>query len=194
MRSVRRRRIGRPSCWPATWPRKRASRCPSRQCEPRSMLWAMCVSVPPGPSSARLKRKPITWETRGSVEVLLAGASAPEPLPVEPLVEADLQAQLPADLAALLALLPQADLYRARMRCSSPFTRRSHGSGASRGGAGNAWSRPLETTGKSMGLACSTGAMAGSMAESLLDAPPMCSVNKCGQPLPAPNVAGGSLL
>ena len=43
--------------------------------------------------------------------MLLAGASAPEPLPVAPLVEADLQAQLPADLAALLALLPQADLY-----------------------------------------------------------------------------------
>jgi transposase len=43
--------------------------------------------------------------------VLLAGASAPEPLPVEPLVEADLWDQLPADLAALLALLPQADLY-----------------------------------------------------------------------------------
>jgi transposase len=43
--------------------------------------------------------------------VLLAGASAPEPLPVEPLVEADLLDQLPADLAALLALLPQAGLY-----------------------------------------------------------------------------------
>ena len=43
--------------------------------------------------------------------MLLAGASAPEPLPVEPLVEADLLDQLPADLAALLALLPQADLY-----------------------------------------------------------------------------------
>jgi len=43
--------------------------------------------------------------------VLLAGASAPEPLPVEPLVEADLWDQLPADLTALLALLPQADLY-----------------------------------------------------------------------------------
>jgi transposase len=43
--------------------------------------------------------------------VLLAGASAPEPQPVEPLVEADLLDQLPADLAALLALLPQADLY-----------------------------------------------------------------------------------
>jgi transposase len=56
--------------------------------------------------------------------VLLAGASAPEPLPIEPLVEADLLAQLPADLAPLLALLPQADLYRASMRCSSPFTRR----------------------------------------------------------------------
>jgi hypothetical protein len=43
--------------------------------------------------------------------VLLAGASALEPLPVEPLVEADLVDQLPADLAALLALMPQADLY-----------------------------------------------------------------------------------
>ena len=43
--------------------------------------------------------------------MLLAGASAPEPLPVEPLVEVDLLDQLPADLAALLALLPQADLY-----------------------------------------------------------------------------------
>ena len=62
-RSVRRRRIGRPSCWPATWPRKQASRCPSRQCEPRSIPWAMCVSVPPGPSSAKPKHKPITWET-----------------------------------------------------------------------------------------------------------------------------------
>jgi hypothetical protein len=43
--------------------------------------------------------------------VLLAGATAPEPLPVKALVEADLWDQLPADLPALLALLPQADLY-----------------------------------------------------------------------------------
>jgi DDE superfamily endonuclease len=43
--------------------------------------------------------------------VLLAGASASDPLPIEPLVEVDLLDQLPADLAALLALLPQADLY-----------------------------------------------------------------------------------
>ena len=41
----------------------------------------------------------------------MAGAAAPEPLPVHHLVEADLWDQLPADLPALLALLPQADLY-----------------------------------------------------------------------------------
>jgi hypothetical protein len=43
--------------------------------------------------------------------VLLAGATAPDPLPVHDLVEADLWDQLPADLPALLALLPRADLY-----------------------------------------------------------------------------------
>src|SRR5215469_7648886 len=48
---------------------------------------------------------------RVRVEVLLAGATAPEPLPVKDLVEADLWEQLPADLADLLTLLPQADLY-----------------------------------------------------------------------------------
>jgi hypothetical protein len=45
------------------------------------------------------------------VEVLLAGTTASEPLPVEPLVEADLWTQLPADLPHLLKLLPHADLY-----------------------------------------------------------------------------------
>ena len=43
--------------------------------------------------------------------MLLAGTTVPEPLPVHDLVEADLWSQLPADLPALLALLPQADLY-----------------------------------------------------------------------------------
>jgi hypothetical protein len=43
--------------------------------------------------------------------VLLAGATAPEPLPVHDLVEPDLWDQLPADLLDLLALLPRADLY-----------------------------------------------------------------------------------
>jgi len=62
-------------------------------------------------ASAKPKRKRITWETRGSVEVLLAGTTVPEPLPVHDLVEADLWSQLPADLEALLTLLPQADLY-----------------------------------------------------------------------------------
>ena len=61
------------------------------------------------------------------VEVLLAGTTASEPLAVEPLVEADLWAQLPADLQHLLKLLPCAGLYAARMRCSSPFIRRSPG-------------------------------------------------------------------
>jgi transposase len=45
------------------------------------------------------------------VEALLAGATAPEPLPVHDLVEADLWDQLPADLSALLAFMPRADLY-----------------------------------------------------------------------------------
>lgn len=45
------------------------------------------------------------------MEVLLAGATAPEPAPVADLVEADLWEQLPADVPDLLALLPRADLY-----------------------------------------------------------------------------------
>ena len=45
------------------------------------------------------------------VEVLLAGATAPEPLPVRDLVEVDLWSQLPSDLSHLLMLLPRADLY-----------------------------------------------------------------------------------
>src|SRR5947209_8692330 len=48
---------------------------------------------------------------RVRVEVLMAGASAPEPLPVRDLVEADLWSLLPANLPKLLALLPRADLY-----------------------------------------------------------------------------------
>jgi hypothetical protein len=43
--------------------------------------------------------------------VLLAGTTGPQPLPVHELVEADLWSQLPADLPALLALVPCADLY-----------------------------------------------------------------------------------
>src|SRR5205823_4785023 len=48
---------------------------------------------------------------RVRVEVLMAGATAPEPLPVKDLVEADLWSLLPANLPKLLALLPRADLY-----------------------------------------------------------------------------------
>jgi hypothetical protein len=67
---------------------------------------------------------------RVRVEVLLAGTTEPEPLPVKNLVEADLWSQLPADLLPLLALLPRADLYAATMRCNLPFILRSHVSGA----------------------------------------------------------------
>jgi len=45
------------------------------------------------------------------VEVLLAGALAPAPPPLEALVEPDLLPDVPADVAPLLALLPRADLY-----------------------------------------------------------------------------------
>jgi transposase len=43
--------------------------------------------------------------------VLLAGATAPAPLPLADLVEPDLWDQLPTDLSTLLDLLPRADLY-----------------------------------------------------------------------------------
>src|SRR5450755_4525399 len=98
----------------------------------------MSASARPGRYDAKPKRKPSTWETRGSVEVLLAGASAPEPLPVNDLVEADLWDQLPADVSALLALLPRADLYAATMRSNWPFTQPSRASGAAKDGVGNA--------------------------------------------------------
>jgi transposase len=45
------------------------------------------------------------------VEVILAGAGMPTPPPVTALVEADLLAEVPPDLADLLRLLPHADVY-----------------------------------------------------------------------------------
>lgn len=45
------------------------------------------------------------------MEVLLAGATAPEPLPLAALLEPDLWDQLPPDVPDLLALLPSADVY-----------------------------------------------------------------------------------
>ena len=48
---------------------------------------------------------------RVRVELLLAGTTEPEPLPIRDLVEADLWSQLPADVSELLELLPRADLY-----------------------------------------------------------------------------------
>ena len=43
--------------------------------------------------------------------MLLAGALAPTPPPIHALVEPDLLAEVPADVASVVALLPQADLY-----------------------------------------------------------------------------------
>jgi hypothetical protein len=45
------------------------------------------------------------------VEVILAGAGTPTPPPVPAFVEPDLLAEVPPDLAELLCLLPQADVY-----------------------------------------------------------------------------------
>jgi len=130
-------------------------------------------------ASAKPSRKPITWETRGSVEVLLAGTTVPEPLPVHDLVEADLWSQLPVDLEALLALLPHADLYlQDEMQVAfHPTLARVWCRKGRRG------QRLVEAPGDnrhpSMALAWSTGVMAGSMAGSLRDAHPMCSASKC---------------
>jgi len=110
------------------------------------------------------------------VEVLLAGATAPEPLPVHDLVEADLWGQLPADLPDLLTLVPRADLYlQDEMQVAfHPTLTRVWCLKGRRG------QRLVEAPGDnrhpSMASACWTGAMAGSMAEWLRDAPPMCNV------------------
>src|SRR5260370_17170334 len=111
MRSGSPARTGLPSCLPTTWGSRLGLRSRRKRCVSAYMPMAMCVSVPPGHSSAKPKSNLLTWETRGSVEVLLAGAAAPESLPIHDLVEVDLWDQLPANLPALLAHLPQADLY-----------------------------------------------------------------------------------
>src|SRR5216683_568808 len=71
----------------------------------------LCLQAPDLDVTTQSRRESRLRGKRLRVEVLLAGASAPEPLPVTDLVEADLWDQLPADLSALLALLPRADLY-----------------------------------------------------------------------------------
>jgi hypothetical protein len=102
---------------------------------------------------------------RVRVEVLLAGTTGPEPLPVKDLLEVDLWSQLPADVPELLARLSRADLYAARMRCSLPFIRpspavfRRH-----RVGAANGSSKLQATIGRSTVLGWWTGAMGGLMA------------------------------
>ena len=121
---------------------------------------------------ARPRRRPITWETRGSVEVLLAGATAPAPLPVRGLVESDLWSQLPANLSELLTLLPGADLYlqdEMQVAFHPPLTRQW----CRKGRRGQ---RLVEAPGDnrypSTALAWWTGVMAGS----LRDAPLKCDV------------------
>jgi hypothetical protein len=66
-----------------------------------------------------------------------------------------------------------------KMRCRWPFIRPSRGCGVARVDVGNVWSRLLGTIARSMALVWWTGAMAGSMAGLLQDAPRMCSVSKC---------------
>jgi hypothetical protein len=108
-------------------------------------------------------------------------------------VEADLWDQLPADLAALLAILPQADLYlqdEIQVAFHPTLTRVwSH--------KGRRGQRLIEAPGDnrhpSMALVLWIGAMAGSMAEWRLDGQLMCSVNKCAQLWLAPKVADASL-
>jgi len=56
-----------------------------------------------------------------------------------------------------------------KMRCRLPFTRPSHACGVARVDGGNAWSKRLGIIAGSMALACSTGAMAGSMVGSFCE-------------------------
>jgi len=78
------------------------------------------------------------------VEVLLAGATTPEPLPIADLVEPDLWDQLPL---MCLTCSPSSLIVMSTSKTRSrlPSTRRWHGSGAAKGGAASVWSRPLAT-------------------------------------------------
>jgi len=116
---------------------------------------------------------------RVRVEVLLAGTTGPEPLPVKDLLEVDLWSQLPADVPELLARLSRADLYAARMRCSLPFIRPSPGSGASMVGAANGSSKLQATIGRSTVLGWWTGAMGGLMAGLRQDEQLMSFATRC---------------
>jgi len=63
-----------------------------------AMPMTTSASDRPGRMPAQSRRESRLRGKRLRVEVLLAGATAPEPLPVKDLVEADLWDQLPADL------------------------------------------------------------------------------------------------
>jgi hypothetical protein len=124
------------------------------------------ASAPPGRMPAQSRAESRVRGKRLRVEVLLAGTTVPEPLPVHDLVEADLWSQLPVDLEALLALLPHADLYlQDEMRVAfHPTLTRVWCRKGRRG------QRLVEAPGDnrhpSMALAWSTGVMVGLMAGS----------------------------
>lgn len=182
MKSGRTALTGRPNGLPSTWASTRASRSRKRPSACTYMLMAMSVSAPSGRMPAQSRSTSPLRGKRVRVEVLLAGATAPEPLPVHDLVEADLWDQLPTDLPELLALVPRADLYlqdEMQVTFHPTLTRVwSH-----RGRRGQ---RLVEAPGDnrhpSMALAWLTGARAGSMAGSPQDALLTCSASKCVPP------------
>jgi hypothetical protein len=95
------------------------------------------------------------------------------------LVEADLWSQLPADLPALLALVPRADLYlQDEMQVAFHPTLTRVWSRKGRRGQ-RLVEAPGDNRHPSMALVWSTGAMAGSMAGSLQDGLLMSSASKC---------------
>ena len=70
------------------------------------MLTGMEASRPTWTLQGKAEEKADYLGKRLRVEVVLAGATASEPLLTQHLVEADLWTQLPNDVPALLALLP----------------------------------------------------------------------------------------
>src|SRR6266699_7114804 len=111
MKSGKRPLTGPPSDSLRILASRRAFTSLKRQCVCTYTLMTTSASAPPERMPAQGGRENILRGKRLRVEVLLAGTTVPEPLPVYDLVEADLWDQLPADLENVLALLPRADLY-----------------------------------------------------------------------------------
>jgi len=127
MRSDRKQPIGPPSCEPPYLGQHTGIQATEETVRVYLHAHGYVYKRPTWTDASQSGRASRLRGKRVRVEVLLAGTTGPEPLPVKALLEVALWSQLPADVPELLARLSRADLYAARMRCSLPFIRPSPG-------------------------------------------------------------------